>query len=343
MRKSNQLLFIGFLLVCTGWAKEKINSRPNIEVFLKGLKEIALPFSSTFLSNGRKVSNDYFFYEKGNDYFELEDLKCFGYFKREENVYLLYSFNLIGLGEGAAIDMVILSSFNKMGKHIQDIELQGSFGGEGGAYVYKKAIVSKESIILDLTDEHYESDTGPAGSVIEYKRYVYHFDKKYNLIEKTFRCGKLKDIEEYYLTLKKAHETKNGAIYGLSYLLRNYMYCFPVKDSNITTYKRIWNFLKRHVDKETVSPLLTEIKKNETVTNLFMVSVNNLRLRKEYGLKGAKVELLPMNSEVVYLEEKSKYQQEVIINNRKIIDYWYKVKSGKGNVGWLHGCCVNQL
>lgn len=239
--------------------------------------------------------------------------------------------------------MIVLSSFYKTGKHIEDVQLGGNYVGEGGAYIYEKTVVTQKDIIIDLRDEHYGVDTDLGYTIIEYKRNIYNFDRKYNLTKKSFRCDKLKDLQEYYLKLKKGVESKDHSIYGLSYLLENYMHCFPVTENNITKYKHIWNYLKKSTNNKSVDLLEKQIKEIDKVANLYMVSVNNLRLRDAAGLKANKIELLPMNSEVIYLGEKSKYEQEVIINDRKIIDYWYKVKTAKGNTGWLHGCCVNSL
>lgn len=342
-RKTNLFLIIAFLFFFTSWAKEKNTTQISIAEFIVGLNEITLPFSTEFLLEGKTVTNEYFYYEKGNDYYELEDLKCFGYFKKEKNIYLLYGFSLLGEGEGFATDMIILSSFYNTGKHIQDIELGGSNGGEGGAYIYEKAIVSAKDIIIDVRDEHYGVDTGLDYSVIVYKRNIYNFDEQYEFIEKTFKCDKVEDFQEYYLKLQKGYESKDSSIYGLSYMLENYMYCFPVAKNNIASYKHIWNFMKRSIEDKRIDVLLKEIKKHENIDNVFMVSVNNLRLRDGAELKANKIGLLPMHSEVVYLNEKSQYQQEVILNEGKVMDYWYKVKTTSGKVGWLHGCCVNPL
>jgi hypothetical protein len=73
--------------------------------------------------------------------------------------------------------------------------------------------------------------------------------------------------------------------------------------------------------------------------SILIISVDNLRVRNLPSLDAEKIENLPINSEVQFLNEKSTSKVAVSIDNKDIKEFWYKIKTLKGNIGWIHGCC----
>ena len=80
-----------------------------------------------------------------------------------------------------------------------------------------------------------------------------------------------------------------------------------------------------------------EVEEKEYLT----ISVDNLRVRISPDLDSDKIENLAIGSIVEFLD-KSNNQTTVTIKNNEITDYWYKVKTQSGNVGWIHGCCFDK-
>ncbi|WP_452232589.1 YARHG domain-containing protein [Lacinutrix sp. MEBiC02595] len=97
--------------------------------------------------------------------------------------------------------------------------------------------------------------------------------------------------------------------------------------------------------------LLTEIEKKniefirsqeqQDNNQKLTISVDNLRVRKSPELDSEKIENLAIGSEVEFLE-KSNNQTTVTIKNNEITEYWYKVKTPSGKIGWIHGCCFDK-
>ena len=335
----NKFLLILSFFLCS-ILTENLNAQSKLDAFISNLKEVNLPFSTKDLSEPTNVSSDFFYFEKDNTYYELQNLKSFGFFKKGSSTFILYNFNLSGLGEGFANDMIILSSFSEESKHFRDIILQGAYGGEGGANVYKDSVVTDKNITVTLTDEHYESDTGLPYSIIEFKSESYKFDKNdYVLTDQTFRCDPLNKLEDYRLELKKGLENDENSIHILSYKLDNYLHCFPISTQNVATYTSINNYFKKT---HTLNQYLTKMIKNTLLNNnKLIVSVNNLRMRSQPSLEGEVIELLSLGSQLSYTKMKSSYTMQITLNNKEIEDYWYKVRTEKGKLGWVHGCCVN--
>ena len=73
----------------------------------------------------------------------------------------------------------------------------------------------------------------------------------------------------------------------------------------------------------------------------FKINVDNLRVRTAPELDSEKIENLATGSEVEFLE-KSNNQTTVTIKNNEITEYWYKVKTPSGKIGWIHGCCFDK-
>ncbi|MGY0393316.1 SH3 domain-containing protein [Bizionia sp. KMM 8389] len=76
-------------------------------------------------------------------------------------------------------------------------------------------------------------------------------------------------------------------------------------------------------------------------TRTYIITVDNLRVRTSPQLDSEKIENLAIGSKVEFLE-KSNNQTTVTIKNNEITEYWYKVKTSSGNIGWIHGCCFEK-
>ncbi len=152
--------------------------------------------------------------------------------------------------------------------------------------------------------------------------------------------GRMSGREDYYLAEEK----------GDTLLLYRYQMLWGDKDLYKTVeeeklYKKgdTYYFLVKGEEKKGVKKSDNEIEEvQESDEPSFTIKVDNLRVRKTPELDGAEIELLPINTQVVYLEEKSNLEEEIRLNGDKIIDYWYKVKTPQGNIGWVHGCCITK-
>ncbi|MEL0645244.1 hypothetical protein V6251_12690 [Olleya sp. Ti.3.14] len=240
------------------------NQNSNNESFFDLFKKqtnLILPLSTEALSNYKTVSNDYFYFEKENDYYTLKDLKCLGAFKNKQSFNLIYSFNLYGEGESFAKDMIILSCFDVKGKHIKDIIVKGTFGGEGSAKTYKNSTITSQNIDVDLTENYYESETGLNYPITIHKKQVYTFNENYVLSKEVYKCDALQSLESYEFKLKNGFNNKDDSTYGLSYLLDNYLYCFPVTKSNLSVYENINHYIIASGNKD--RSILLQSKLNE--------------------------------------------------------------------------------
>lgn len=67
------------------------------------------------------------------------------------------------------------------------------------------------------------------------------------------------------------------------------------------------------------------------------VTIDGLKLRKEPGLKGEAVEQLKLNEQVIFLNQKTDWSQEINMGDEKVTDYWVKVRTASGKTGWVFG------
>lgn len=74
----------------------------------------------------------------------------------------------------------------------------------------------------------------------------------------------------------------------------------------------------------------------------FKINVDNLRVRKSPELDSDKIENLEVGISVQYLNEKSTKRATVTIKDNEITEFWYKIKTPSGNIGWIHGCCFDK-
>jgi hypothetical protein len=106
-----------------------------------------------------------------------------------------------------------------------------------------------------------------------------------------------------------------------------------IKSSNISEM----NYLTE-IDKE----IIKTSKEKKIVDNenkRLKITVDNLRVRTSPYLDAEKIENLPLNSKVEFLNEKSDKKITVTIKGKEINEYWYQIKTPSGNIGWIHGCC----
>jgi len=104
-----------------------------------------------------------------------------------------------------------------------------------------------------------------------------------------------------------------------------------------------------------VEPEVVEmITEEETITEIedivdikeikyFKINVDDLRVRTSPELDSDNVEKLDGDVLVEYMNEKSTNQTTVTIKDTETTEYWYKVRTPNGNVGWIHGCCFEEL
>ena len=121
-----------------------------------------------------------------------------------------------------------------------------------------------------------------------------------------------------------------------------------IKSSNILNIKTIEDFEKvkanmivekKKVEKENKTNVINKEADN---SKKLLITVDNLRVRTSPDLDAEKLENLPLNTMVKYLDKKSEYKTEVTIKGEEINEYWYKIKTPSGNIGWIHGCCFEE-
>jgi hypothetical protein len=99
---------------------------------------------------------------------------------------------------------------------------------------------------------------------------------------------------------------------------------------------------KKHINKTKQKNIIVEEKIIEEEKNILLtISVDNLRVRTSPNLDAEKIENLAIGSEVEFVE-KSTNQSTVTIKNNEITEYWYKIKTPSGKIGWIHGCCFDK-
>jgi hypothetical protein len=84
-------------------------------------------------------------------------------------------------------------------------------------------------------------------------------------------------------------------------------------------------------------PAQTVVKNQTTL----FVTIDGLNLRREPGLKAETVAKLDLYEQVYFMNEKSDYTQEINLGQEMVTDYWVKVKTKSGKVGWVFGAGVH--
>ncbi len=78
----------------------------------------------------------------------------------------------------------------------------------------------------------------------------------------------------------------------------------------------------------------TEVPKAGTT---LYVTIDGWKVRKEPGLKGDPIELLPLYTPVTFLNQKTEWTQEISLGYEKVTDHWVKIRTPTGKVGWVFG------
>ena len=136
------------------------------------------------------------------------------------------------------------------------------------------------------------------------------------------------------------NDVKNAKIEALnkSGILKNNLKNIQYTTKSIIDINNIFKFIdtKNHTK---------EIKENQlnnsSYNTVLKTTVDNLRVRRSPELDSEKIENLAIGSKVEFLE-KSNNQTTVTIKNKEITEYWYKVKTPSGKIGWIHGCCFDK-
>ncbi|QNM84328.1 SH3 domain-containing protein [Polaribacter pectinis] len=121
-----------------------------------------------------------------------------------------------------------------------------------------------------------------------------------------------------------------------------------IKSSNILNIKTIEDFQKvkviiREEKKEVDNKNKTNVINKQTDNSKkLLITVDNLRVRTSPDLDAEKLENLPLNTMVEYLDKRSEHKTEVTIKGVEINEYWYQIKTPSGNIGWIHGCCFEK-
>jgi len=101
------------------------------------------------------------------------------------------------------------------------------------------------------------------------------------------------------------------------------------------------NRTKESINVEEVNKTKESLEEQKDDTK-FKITVDNLRVRTTPDLGAEKIESLSLNTEVEFLNEKSKNWAVVRIKGSAVREHWYKIKTPSGNIGWIHGCCFNK-
>ncbi|MEM6378102.1 MAG: hypothetical protein AAF705_07810 [Bacteroidota bacterium] len=78
--------------------------------------------------------------------------------------------------------------------------------------------------------------------------------------------------------------------------------------------------------------------------DLFVVKVDNLRLRESPNLDAEILTTLKERTKLVDLNEQSTTKSEVVLRGKKLNEYWYRVKDLSSNIdGWVYGGAIYPL
>ena len=87
---------------------------------------------------------------------------------------------------------------------------------------------------------------------------------------------------------------------------------------------------------------------NKTVTTeqasgtMLYVLINGLNVRSKPDLKAKSLGKLKLNDQVFFLNEVTPEAQTVrLADKTEVTKPWFKIKTKKGTVGWVHGSCVD--
>lgn len=116
--------------------------------------------------------------------------------------------------------------------------------------------------------------------------------------------------------------------------------------NNDETYYQVSIFFKSNRDGISAIGYYEEQGMKENSTNVdneglsyVYISVDDLRVRDRPSLDAETIEKLKKWESVGFYNQKSSDKISVTIKGKEINDYWYKIKTPSGKIGWIHGCC----
>ncbi len=74
---------------------------------------------------------------------------------------------------------------------------------------------------------------------------------------------------------------------------------------------------------------------------MLYVTIDQLKMRKEPGLKGKSIGSLDLYSQVYYTGQRTDWTQEISLGLEKVKDRWVKIRTKEGKEGWVFGAGVN--
>jgi hypothetical protein len=74
---------------------------------------------------------------------------------------------------------------------------------------------------------------------------------------------------------------------------------------------------------------------------MLYVTIDQLKMRKEPGLKGKTVATLDLYEQVYFMGQRTDWTQEISLGYEKVKDRWVKVRTKEGKEGWVFGAGVN--
>lgn len=80
---------------------------------------------------------------------------------------------------------------------------------------------------------------------------------------------------------------------------------------------------------------------NERVYGRLYITINNLKIRKEPGLKSDVLGQLPLFAEVTFLDEVTDSTFQINLGYETADEPYVKIRTPKGTEGWVYGAGVN--
>jgi lipopolysaccharide export LptBFGC system permease protein LptF len=71
------------------------------------------------------------------------------------------------------------------------------------------------------------------------------------------------------------------------------------------------------------------------------VTIKGLKMRDKPGLNGELIAELTLHDEVYFMNEVTKYMQEINLGKQVVKEPWVKIQTQKGQVGWVFGAGVS--